>query len=163
MTSMTGEIEYDVMMQDAMRGLVRSIMEQVRDHGLPGDHHFFISFDTSHPKSVLPEWLLERYPQDITVVIQNWYDNLEVEDETFSITLNFGDTPEHLTIPYEAILTFVDPSVEFGLQFDGQEDQDIPNISAVEEDVEDMVDILEPEEEAPQRDAEIVSLDQFRK
>merc|ERR1711991_375409 len=70
-------------------------------------------------------WLKDRYPTEITVVMQHWYDDLEVKDDSFSVTLNFGDTPEHLVIPYEAILTFVDPSVEFGLRFEtNEEDED---------------------------------------
>jgi hypothetical protein len=102
-------------------------------------------------------WLKERYPTEITVVMQHWYDDLEVRDDGFSVTLNFGDTPEHLVIPYEAILTFVDPSVEFGLRFESSEEEDSNDEPAVfsSEDA----DIKKADTETGQ----IVSLDSFRK
>jgi uncharacterized protein len=87
-------------------------------HGLPGEHHFFITFDTMHPDVEIADWLSDRYPDEMTVVMQHWFDNLDVGDEGFSVTLNFGDQPEPLYIPYDAIKTFVDPSVEFGLRFE---------------------------------------------
>jgi hypothetical protein len=102
-------------------------------------------------------WLKERYPTEITVVMQHWYDDLEVRDDGFSVTLNFGDTPEHLVIPYEAILTFVDPSVEFGLRFESSEEEDSndePVVFSSEDD-----DIKKADTETGQ----IVSLDSFRK
>ena len=156
---MSRSIEYGNLMHDAMRGLIRQVLLDVAAHGLPGGHHFFISFDTSHPDAELADWLSDRYPGEMTVVIQHWYDKLEVGEEGFSITLNFGDAPEPMYIPYDAIRTFVDPSVEFGLKFEQQEpgqqdeDEDLPQQDESE---------LEVEEEAPKA-AEIVSLDSFRK
>ena len=107
-----------------MRSLIQDVLAEVKNTGLPGEHHFFITFDTNHVEVEMAPWLKERYPTEITVVMQHWYDNLDVRDDGFSVTLNFGDTPEHLVIPYEAILTFVDPSVEFGLRFESSEDED---------------------------------------
>jgi hypothetical protein len=129
----------------------------VAEHGLPGAHHFFITFDTTHPEVQIADWLKERYPTEMTVVIQHWYENLAVTDDGFSITLNFGNNPEPMVIPFDALRTFVDPSVEFGLRFETQE-QD-------EEDDEDDTEAIEVEveEEPVRQDAEIVSLDQFRK
>ena len=156
---MSRSIEYGNLMHDAMRGLIRQVLLDVAANGLPGNHHFFITFYTSHPDAELADWLSDRYPGEMTVVMQHWYDKLEVTEEGFSVTLNFGDAPEPMYIPYEAIRTFVDPSVEFGLKFEQQEpgqqdeDEDLPQQDESE---------LEVEEEAPKA-AEIVSLDSFRK
>ncbi len=166
---MTRTIEYGNLMHRAMRGLIQSVLQDVADNGLPGSHHFFITFDTNHPDVAIADWLSDRYPGDMTVVIQHWFDNLEVTDEGFSITLNFGDSPEPMYIPYDAIVTFVDPSVEFGLRFEHQDDEDeeLDILSAVTDDDEeiaeaDMAEMVEPED-APKNDAEVVSLDAFRK
>ena len=158
---MSREIDYGNLMHDAMRGLIRKVLLDVAERGLPGNHHFFITFDTAHPDAELADWLSDRYPGEMTVVMQHWYDNLEVTDEGFSVTLNFGDAPEPLYIPYDAIRTFVDPSVEFGLRFEQQDGE--------EEEAPLPVPVADPGEqglemaEAPPQDAEIVSLDSFRK
>ena len=121
---MAEEIDYGNLMHNAMRSLIQDVLAEVKNNGLPGEHHFFITFDTNHVEVEMAPWLKERYPIEITVVMQHWYDDLDVRDDGFSVTLNFGDTPEHLVIHYEAILTFVDPSVEFGLRFESSEDED---------------------------------------
>ena len=141
-------------MHRAMRSLIQEVLEDVVKRGLPGAHHFFITFDTRHPDAKLADWLRERYPQEMTVVMQHWFDNLEVTDDGFGVTLNFGDAPEPLYVPYGAIKTFVDPSVEFGLRFETQESDD-------DEDEESASD--DSDEEPAHKDAEIVSLDSFRR
>lgn len=151
---MARSIDYGNLMHRAMRGLIQSVLNDVAEHGLPGAHHFFITFDTRHPGVILADWLRERYPTEMTIVIQHWFENLAVTDEGFSITLNFGNNPEPMVIPFDALRTFVDPSVEFGLRFETQDGD--------EEDDDDQTDI-EVEEEPERRNAEIVSLDQFRK
>jgi len=155
---MSRGIDYGNLMHQAMRGLIKTVLKGVQQDGLPGAHHFFITFDTRHPDVKIADWLSERYPDEMTVVMQHWYDNLEVTDEGFSVTLNFGDSPEPIYIPYDAIKTFVDPSVEFGLRFEAAEDED-------DEDDEDLD--LPEEAEAPEGaakpDADVVSLDSFRK
>ncbi|MEM7632784.1 MAG: ClpXP protease specificity-enhancing factor SspB [Pseudomonadota bacterium] len=153
---MTGTIDYGNLMHRAMRGLIQQVLDDVAANGLPGNHHFFITFDTMHPDVEIADWLSDRYPDEMTVVMQHWFDNLDVTDEGFSVTLNFGDTPEPLYIPYDAIRTFVDPSVEFGLRFETQEEDD---------EEEQAPQAPAGPEEAPEtpRDAEIVSLDKFRK
>ena len=151
---MARTIDYGNLMHRAMRGLIQSVLTDVAEHGLPGAHHFFITFDTKHPDVQMADWLKDRYPTEMTVVLQHWFENLIVTDEGFSITLNFGNNPEPMVIPFDALRTFVDPSVEFGLRFETQE-QD-------EEDEED-IDDIEVEEEPVLQNAEIVSLDQFRK
>jgi hypothetical protein len=151
---MARSIDYGNLMHRAMRGLIQSVLTEVSEHGLPGAHHFFITFDTTHPDVQIADWLKDRYPAEMTIVIQHWYENLVVTDDGFSITLNFGNNPEPMVIPFDALRTFVDPSVEFGLRFETQE-QD-------EDDEEDDLDI-EVEEEPERQAAEVVSLDQFRK
>ncbi|MEY8883112.1 SspB family protein [Donghicola sp. XS_ASV15] len=150
-----GDIDYGNLMHAAMRRLIRQVLEGVAQDGLPGEHHFFITFSTQADDVQLADWLVQRYPTEMTVVIQHWFDGLDVDEEGFGVTLNFGDSPERLYIPYDAIRTFVDPSVEFGLRFEsvGEEDEE-----------EDELDIeLAEVEEEPTTDAEIVSLDKFRK
>ena len=155
---MSETIDYGKLMHRAMRGLIHEVLQDVERDGLPGAHHFFITFDTTHPVAELAEWLKQRYPTDMTVVMQHWYEGLEVTDKGFYVTLNFGDQPEPLYIPYDAIKTFVDPSVEFGLRFESADAED-------DED-EDDIEILHVEDDTSEprkHDAEVVSLDQFRK
>ncbi|MEM6589035.1 MAG: ClpXP protease specificity-enhancing factor SspB [Pseudomonadota bacterium] len=160
-------IDYGKLMHNAMRGLIQHVLRDVRDNGLPGVHHFFITFDTSHPDAELADWLRDRYPGEMTVVMQHWFDNLVVDDDFFSVTLNFGDQPEDLTIPYDAILTFVDPSVEFGLRFESHEDDEDEDEGVEEIAEEDVAPFTEVTEETPTEDekpeADVVSLDSFRK
>lgn len=160
---MSRSIDYGNLMHEAMRGLIRKVLDDVAANGLPGSHHFFITFDTAHPDAELADWLSDRYPGEMTVVMQNWYDNLEVSDEGFAVTLNFGDAPEPLYIPYDAIRTFVDPSVEFGLRFEQQDEAGEETPAPVETELTQVTEAeLEVAEEAP-KDAQIVSLDSFRK
>jgi hypothetical protein len=152
-------IDYGNLMHRAMRGLIQNVLQDVADHGLPGAHHFFITFDTTHPQARLAAWLRDRYPSDMTVVMQHWYDGLDVGDDGFSVTLNFGDQPEPLFIPYDAIKTFVDPSVEFGLRFETH-DRDDDDLDLGDEDEDD--DDPDGPDGSP-RQAEVVRLDTFRK
>jgi len=158
---MTREIDYGRLMHSAMRGLIQEVLRDVRDHGLPGAHHFFITFDTTHPDARLADWLRDRYPTEMTVVMQHWFDDLEVNSDGFGVTLNFGDAPENLYIPYDAIQTFVDPSVEFGLRFESSEEDDTQETEA-EGEVARIVEDAE-DEDTEKKDAEVVSLDSFRK
>ncbi len=121
---MKNGIDYGRMMQAAMQGLLKSILEKVAKEGLPGEHHFFITFDTQHPGVDMADWLKEAYPEEITIVMQEWFDNLAIMPDRFTVTLNFNNTPEPMVIPFDAINTFVDPSVEFGLRFDAHEPED---------------------------------------
>lgn len=142
-------------MHRAMRGLIQEVLSEVARDGLPGAHHFFITFDTTHPNARLADWLRARYPSEMTVVMQHWYEGLDVTDDGFSVTLNFGDAPERLYVPFDAIKTFVDPSVEFGLRFETQE------VDGADEDQPSGPESLEA---APDKTkAQVVSLDSFRK
>lgn len=155
---MTDTINYAQMMQKAMQSLMIDVLKKISKNGLPGNHHYFISFDTKFEGVVVADWIKERYPEEMTIVIQHWFDNLEVNADNFSITLNFGDNPENLTIPWNSISTFVDPYVEFGLRFEDEANEDI---DAVEEIPESKMVIIEDDDE--NNVAEIVSLDSFRK
>ena len=157
-TPMTSSIDYGNLMHDAMRALIREVMSQVARDGLPGAHHFFITVDTTYPEMEMADWLRDRYPSEITLVIQNWFDNLQVDENGFAITLNFGNSPEPLYIPLDAISTFVDPSVEFGLRFElTASDDDVDE----DDDEAPMLEDAEPEDEP--KSGEVVSLDKFRK
>ena len=153
------KLRYDRMLERALRGVVREALAHTAEHGLSGDHHFYLTFTTGFPGVVIPEHLRQRYPEEMTIVIQHWYDGLEVDDDGFGITLNFGDSPERLRIPFDAILTFVDPSVEFGLRFETAPAPDGPDDGPAPEDDDDG----ETPTERSGKDAEVVSLDTFRR
>lgn len=153
---MTRSIDYGNLMHRAMRGLIQTVLTDVAQNGLPGNHHFFITFDTNAEGVEIADWLRARYPQEMTVVIQHWFENLEVTDDGFSVTLNFGNQPEPLIIPFDAVRTFVDPSVEFGLRFESHADEEGEDEGEAEDEEDD-------DDPPPSHDAQIVSLDKFRK
>lgn len=153
-------IDYGGMMHRAMQRLIADVLQAVADEGLPGEHHFFITFDTRDPDVEMADWLRERYPEEMTIVIQHWFDNLEIRPDGFAITLNFGNSPEPLYVPFDAVRTFVDPSVEFGLRFENQPDSDEDD---EEEDEDDEIEDDDGGDDAPKGGAEVVSLDKWRK
>ena len=139
-----------------MRTLIFDVLKDVEKSGLPGEHHFFITFDTTVEGVEISEWLQKRYPEEMTIVIQHWFDGLNVKEDGFDITLNFGDQPESLVVPFLAILTFVDPSVEFGLKFEQNEDDEQPQFSEMEK-------ANDQEKKSSKKKGDVVSLDSFRK
>ena len=163
---MSGLLDYGSIMNTAMRFFVRNVLEKVAQEGLPGDHHFYITIDASHSNLEMASWLREKYPKDITIVMQHWFDNLNVKENGFSVTLNFGNVPETFYIPYEAILTFVDPSVQFGVKFEH---------TITKKDKNEVTEVLQSIKKGSEKnvslatadtngnDAEIVQLDTFRK
>lgn len=153
---MSKTIDYGNLMHRAMRGLIQTVLKDVGTNGLPGDHHFFITFDTTTEGVEMADWLRSRYPGEMTIVVQHWFENLNVTDEGFTITLNFGNQPEPMVIPFDAVRTFVDPSVEFGLRFESHPDDD-------DENPEDEDDGPEDDPTPPQGEAQILRLDRFRK
>ncbi|NBO18478.1 MAG: hypothetical protein EBV03_04480, partial [Proteobacteria bacterium] len=110
-------IHYPALIDNAMRSVVRDVMKRVQTAGLPGEHHFYISFLTQFPGVRMSEQLKSRYPKEITIVMQHQYWDFKVEEHGFHVTLSFGGIPEKLTVPYGAMTAFADPSVKFGLQF----------------------------------------------
>lgn len=105
------------MVENALRGVVRQALASVIEQGLPGSHHFYLTFRTTHPGVDIAERLHAQYPQDMTIVLQHQFWGLEVNDEYFVVNLSFSNIPERLKVPYSALVSFVDPSVKFGLQF----------------------------------------------
>ncbi|HRH20695.1 MAG TPA: ClpXP protease specificity-enhancing factor SspB [Brevundimonas sp.] len=152
----TDEMRYDLLTQQALRGVIRSALQRANEaDGLPGAHHFFITFKTRATGVSIPADLLDRYPDEITIVIQHQYWDLVPDEAGFSIVLQFSGQPKKLVVPYAAITRFYDPSVQFVLQFEP------PFITEVEEDEPDPTD---EDDDGPQDDGpKVVSLDQFRK
>jgi uncharacterized protein len=111
-------IRYDILAQEALRGVVRTVLTDAARKGLQGEHHFFISFDTRAEGVRLSPRLREQYPEEITIVLQHQFWDLKVDDEGFEVGLSFAGVPEKLAVPYTAIKSFVDPSVQFALQFE---------------------------------------------
>ena len=118
-------MHYDRLVQSAMKGVVRQILRRIQAQGLPGDHHVYIVFRTTHPGVVIPGFLKERYPEEMTIVLQHQFWGLDVFDDRFRVGLSFNKSPQELTVPFASVKGFFDPSVQFGLQFD-LEDVDAP-------------------------------------
>jgi hypothetical protein len=115
---MPDHIRYDLLTQQALRGVVRNVLVEAAKKGLPGEHHFYISFDTKAEGVRLSDRLRAQYPEQMTIILQHQFWDLEVDENGFSAGLSFGGVPEKLTVPFEAIKGFFDPSVQFGLQFE---------------------------------------------
>ncbi|HET7192380.1 MAG TPA: ClpXP protease specificity-enhancing factor SspB [Pseudolabrys sp.] len=115
---MNDQIRYDLLTQQALRGVVRNVLTETAKKGLPGDHHFYISFDTVADGVRMSDRLRAQYPDEMTIILQHQFWDLKVGEEEFEVGLSFGGIPERLTVPFEAINGFFDPSVQFGLQFE---------------------------------------------
>ena len=159
-------IDYKKIMHSASLGAIRSILTDVSKQGLPGNHHLYITFDMANEEVNISKSLRTKYPEEMTIVIQNWYDGLTVNESSFAITLNFGNVLESMIIPFSAIKSFVDPSVEFGLSFDTKvnsvikpinEDEffDLKNQNSVKSSREPTLDV--------KKSGDIVNLENFRK
>ncbi|MCQ0989650.1 SspB family protein [Jiella marina] len=172
-------IRYDVLAQDALRGVIRKVLGEVAKTGLPGEHHFFITFLTTAPGVRISSRLREKYPELMTIVIQHQYWDLNVTDTGFEVGLSFSDIPERLLVPFSAVRGFYDPAVNFELEFDVQ------NAEAADDEADETASAPTPlaqpvsigpsrsaeeagddegeDAETERRDAEVVSLDAFRK
>jgi len=170
---MADQIRYDLLTQQALRGVVRSILTDTAKKGLPGDHHFYISFDTRADGVRLSDRLRAQYPDEMTIILQHQFWGLKVKEEQFEVALTFRKLPATLVIPFAALTAFFDPGVQFGLQFKGMEGeakaggptQVSPPQPAAEQN-QAKTDETAPAEEAaekPAAPAEVVSLDSFRK
>lgn len=149
-------LNYPLLIDTAMRGMVRDVMKRVQADGLPGEHHFYISYDTQHAGVKMSDQLRAKYPKNITIVLQHQFWDFKVEEGQFHVTLSFGGAPEKLTVPYAALTAFADPSIKFGLQFQSAASGDMamPEVAAVPEITT---------EAGDDGAAEIISLDAFRK
>ncbi len=114
----TDHIRYDVLARDALRGVLRRVLTDAAEHGLPGEHHFFITFLSTAEGVKLSPRLLAQYPEEMTVILQHQFWDLVVTDDRFEVGLSFGGIPERLVVPFHSIKSFFDPSVQFGLQFE---------------------------------------------
>jgi uncharacterized protein len=117
----TDHIRYDILAQAALRGVVRTVLADAAKKGLPGEHHFKISFNTTAPGVKLSERMRGRYPQEMTIVLQYQFWDLSVTDQAFEVGLSFGGVPERIGVPFDAIIAFYDPAVQFGFQFEAVE------------------------------------------
>ncbi len=167
----TDHIRYDVLARDALRGVLRRVLTDAAAHGLPGEHHFFITFLSTAEGVKLSPRLLAQYPEEMTIILQHQFWDLVVAEDRFEVGLSFGGVPERLVVPFNSIKSFFDPSVQFGLQFEPSDaapetaatgdpatqlpaSPAAPALAAPER---------EDEPEKPSEGAEVVRLDRFRK
>ena len=159
-------MRYDQLAQNALKGVVREALRKVEKSGLPGDHHFYIAFNTRYPGVNIGERMLERYPREMTVVLQHQFYNLAVTEDRFQVELTFDNIPEKLVVPFAAVKGFLDPAVQFGLQFEVaiEAEEKKPAIApklAVKEPADENAEDAETSEADPA--PKVVSLDAFRK
>lgn len=155
-------IDYGRLVDEAMHIIVYKVLNVVQDEGLPGNHHFFISFITKYPGVKLSKSLLNRYPREMTIVLQYQYQDLKVDSKSFAVTLSFNGSKERIQVPFAAITTFADPSVQFGLQFREVDYEYHDEISVELENETD--DKKKSKEKKDKKDKNnVVSLDRFRK
>lgn len=157
-------LDYNQLVETALRGAVRDALKRVAEFGLPGNHHFYITFRTDQPGVDIPEYLRERYPEEMTIVLQHQYWGLEAREDEFQVTLSFNKVPERLIIPYAALTAFADPSVQFGLQFRvTPSPEGRPAAAAAEPDSFAAPDDAAPAPEPERKTGDVVALDAFRK
>ena len=111
------QIDYKALIENAMLGMVRDILKKISHSGLPENHHFLITFFSNSKGVIIPDWMKQKYPDKMTIIIRNWFENLNVTEKKFQISLNFNNTVEHLTIPFSSLELFADPSVDFAISF----------------------------------------------
>jgi hypothetical protein len=168
----TDHIRYDVLARDALRGVLRRVLTDAAEHGLPGEHHFYITFLSTAEGVKLSPRLLAQYPDEMTIILQHQFWDLVVTEDRFEVGLSFGGIPERLVVPFAAIKSFLDPSVQFGLQFepsDAVPESPAAKLPSVAAAVPVPVAASEPAAESkdelakPSEGAEVVRLDRFRK
>ncbi|HET6160100.1 MAG TPA: ClpXP protease specificity-enhancing factor SspB [Dongiaceae bacterium] len=164
-------LRYDRMVEDALRGVVRRALTDVSSSGLPGDHHFYLTFRTGEPGVQIAPALKSQYPKEMTIVLQHQFWGLEVGEDGFAVTLSFGGKHERLVVPYRAIVSFADPSVKFGLQFETSAlgEGEAPDADTATgrtmtpKDLNDLPRLVEDKTADAKSGAQIVALDAFRK
>ncbi len=169
MAKTPSKIDYEHLVQNALRSVVKETLQNTAKNGLPGSHHFYISYRTNYPGVDLPDYLRSQYPEEITIVLQHEFWDLEVEETGFSVTLSFNDVHERLTIPWGAIVNFVDPSVKFGLQFqpsiyeESKPAKKIPKKATKSKKTEAKTEKKEAAETATPTTSNVIALDAFRR
>ncbi len=166
----TDHIRYDVLTRDALRGVLRRVLADAAEHGLPGEHHFYIIFISNAEGVKLSPRLLAQYPEEMTIILQHQFWDLVVTEDRFEVGLSFGGIPERLVVPFAAIKSFFDPSVQFGLQFEPQEATEAPAaklpVAAPSPALPATTSETAPAQEEPARGNEgatVVRFDRFRK
>jgi uncharacterized protein len=170
----TDHIRYDVLVRDALRGVLRRVLSDAAEHGLPGDHHFFITFMSTAEGVKLPPRLLAQHPKEMTVILQHQFWDLTVTEDRFEVGLSFGGIPERLVVPFNSIKSFLDPSVQFDLQFEpsdaateapaaGLPAAPAPSALAAPSALTAPAATAENRDEPAKSGAEVVRLDRFRK
>ena len=169
----TDHIRYDVLARDALRGVLRKVLTDAAAHGLPGEHHFFITFVSKAEGVKLSPRLLAQYPEEMTIILQHQFWDLTVLEDRFEVGLSFGGIPERLVVPFSAIKSFLDPSVKFGLQFDTSDVAEVAPASPAVDQAPAAAAVPAPAAETAQTEdepaatspggAEVVRLDRFRK
>jgi hypothetical protein len=162
----TDHIRYDVLARDALRGVLRRVLTDAAEHGLPGDHHFFITFLSTAEGVKLSPRLLAQYPEEMTVILQHQFWDLTVTEDRFEVGLSFGGVAERLVVPFNSIKSFFDPSVQFGLQFEPADapTASLPVVPAPAAPTVPTPAVENKDEPAkPSEGAEVVRLDRFRK
>ena len=161
----TDPLCYDVWIEDALRTVIKRTISYVSENGLPGEHHFYITFRTTDDKVIMPDYLRADHPEEMTIVLQYQYDSLDVDDDAIYATLRFNGKPETMIIPLSSIVSFADPSVNFGLQLKvANLDDDADDLDPDE--VQDL-DVDQPAEDTKKdgekTTGEVITLDAFRK
>jgi hypothetical protein len=169
----TDHIRYDVLVRDALRGVLRHVLTDAAEHGLPGEHHFFITFVSTADGVKLSPRLLAQYPEEMTVILQHQFWDLVVTEDRFEVGLSFGGIPERLVVPFNSIKSFLDPSAPFTLQFEPSDETEAPAANLPAEvalpaipatlTVPDLAAENKDEPAKPSEGAEVVRLDRFRK
>ncbi|MDR1694639.1 MAG: ClpXP protease specificity-enhancing factor SspB [Lactobacillaceae bacterium] len=154
MTVYVNDINYDFLVEKALKNVIKDALKIVEVQGFPGDHHFYVAFKTNHPNTEISGMLKSQYPEEMTIVMQHQYKDLEVFDDAFSVELQFGGISQKLKIPFDAIVYFADPSTRFGLSFGSDDD---------EKGITDTTDKMEETRKVSNEPATIVSIDEFRK
>ena len=168
------ELRYDKMVEEALRGVVRDSLVFAAEHGLPGEHHFYVTFRPHHPDVEMSDHLKARHPDEMTIVLQHQFWDLDVDEDGFSVTLSFSGKPERMVIPFSAVTGFADPSAKFGLQFQaipGDDDEDDEDDMEIDEfdpqppssTAADAGDKPETPPAGEGGDGNVVALDKFRK
>ncbi|MEM6682015.1 MAG: ClpXP protease specificity-enhancing factor SspB [Pseudomonadota bacterium] len=162
-------IPYDALVKSALKQVAIQVLQDAAENGLRGDHHFYIAFHTHHPRVAIPRHLMEKYPEEMTIVVQHRFWGLKVHTDHFEIGLSFNQRPERLVIPFDAMIGFVDPSVHFALQFDGdmvanaQDEAAVNAPELAELGSEPSVLIADDRNSSGTPDNKVVTLDAFRK
>ena len=154
------DMNYKVLIENAMLNMVRDILKKVSKDGLPKNHHFLITFFSNSKGVIIPEWMEEKYPDKMTIIIRNWFENLYVTEKKFEISLNFNNTVERLTIPFNSLELFADPSVDFAISFN---QVNCNSISKPEGDKGASNQIAATKEELGKKSENVIDLNNFKK